>query len=356
MKILLLGDFSGLGINLKNGLMNAGHEVTIASSSADWRNFSFDINLNHRKTGYKRVFYDRLKPFNLLSKLTGFDIIQLIDPFTFYLKYFPSKIFYKILFNNNGKSFLGASSMDSYFWKYSKEYMNYTPYEEMRKFDWNRFLDFKISQEAFDFNRFIAKQVDGIIPVMYDYEGGYRKEFSDKVKTVPLPLTIKEELVEKVKPYKKLVFFHGLNRYGFKGTRIITEAFSDMTKKYPNDLEFNISDKMPINEYLKVLDKTHVVVDQVNSYSYGMNALYSMAKGKIVMSGAEKEALSAIEVEECPVINIRPDKESIKAEIEKILDLKPTIFDLGIKSREFVEKYHDADKVALEYLSFWSKS
>ncbi|MEL7001536.1 MAG: glycosyltransferase [Bacteroidota bacterium] len=356
MKVLLLGDYSGYGPNLRDGLNALGHEVQIAVGQADWKSFYFDFEIKKKYTGISRYWKDRIYPFRILSKLTGFDIVQWIDPYPFFINYFPRKFFYEKIFNGNGKSFLVTAAMDAYFWRFAKEYLAYTPYNEMRKYDWDNFLDFKFTDRAFDFNTYVADQVNGIIAIMYDYEVSYSKRYRDKLRTIPLAVNLDKVEYKPIKHSRKLTFFHGLNRYGFKGTRYIEEAFSEICSKYPNDVEFILNKRMPFDQYIEVLSRSHVVVDQVHSYSYGMNALYSMASGKIVMSGAEPEALKAINIEEAPVINIRPDKEQIKKEILKLLEKRDSIEALGYQGREYVKKYHDHISVARQYVDFWNKS
>ena len=46
MKILLLGEFSGLHWNLAEGLRALGHDVCVASDGCGWRNYPRDIALD----------------------------------------------------------------------------------------------------------------------------------------------------------------------------------------------------------------------------------------------------------------------------------------------------------------------
>lgn len=49
MKILLLGEFSGLYTNLKAGLLELGHDTVIASGGDIWKNIPRDIDLKSYK-------------------------------------------------------------------------------------------------------------------------------------------------------------------------------------------------------------------------------------------------------------------------------------------------------------------
>ena len=113
------------------------------------------------------------------------------------------------------------------------------------------------------------------------------------------------------------------------------------------------ADFLPLNEYLEVISKTNVVIDQCRSYTYGMNAIYSMAKGKIVMSGSEPEALEELEVTSCPVINITPNVQQMISQFERILESKQQIEELSQDSRRFIEEKHDYIMIANRYMESW---
>src|ERR1035437_219763 len=112
MKILLFNEFSGLHHNLSEGLKELGHTVVVASSGDNWKEFPMDISLHpNKKTKVGRFLY-RL---NLINKLTGFDIIQIVGGVTFYGYKTLDNAIIKYLLNNNSKSFYLAAGCDSEF-------------------------------------------------------------------------------------------------------------------------------------------------------------------------------------------------------------------------------------------------
>src|SRR5690606_22969872 len=120
--------------------------------------------------------------------------------------------------------------------------------------------------------------------------------------------------------------------------------------------EFITPDSLPLPQYLELLKRANVIVDQATSYSCGMNALFSLASGRVVMGGAEPESLSCIGISKTPVVNIVPDVKQIEQQIRYLLDRRSELPDIGLKGREFVEKVHDAKKVAEQYLAVWAAS
>jgi len=209
------------------------------------------------------------------------------------------------------------------------------------------------TEKSFLYNKKIVEQSDGLIPILYEYEVSY-ENCSKRLNTIPLPINTKNVEYHENIVGSKLTIFHGLSRYGFKGTRHVEDAYTDLLKKYPNDLELIIDGQMPLADYLQVLQKSNVVIDQVNTYSVAMNGLYALAMGKVVIGGAEPEGLKSIGVSHSPVINVKPSKESIVSAVEELLDKRSSIPDQGLQGRKFVEEHHCHLKIAKRYIDTWT--
>ncbi len=353
MKILLLGEFSGFYKNLKEGLIELGHDTLIASHGDDWKNIPRDIDL-----GAGSGFYAKLKrkimPLWKINQLSGFDVVQYINPFYFYHKALPNKFIFSQFIKRNGKVYMSAAGDDAYYWRKGRSILKYGPFEDSLKYDIKKKSYFMSTQSAFEFNAWIASRVSGVIPTAYDYEVSY-KECKNRKETIPLPINTNKIEYKDNYPNKKIVVFHGLNRYGFKGTRHVEKAFALLSTKYPNDLELIINGGLPLKDYLDLIQRVNVVVDQTNSYSTGVNGLYAMAMGKVVLGGAEPESLISLGCTETPVINITPSAESIVKQVEFLLDNRDVIPEIGFRSRQFVERTHGHILVAQKYIEEWSK-
>lgn len=350
MRILLLGEFSGLHNHLRDGLIELGHEVVLAGRQDGFKKFPVDINLEPRFLPKKIGL--RLSPLKALSMFKNFDVVQIVNPFIFPRTYFPSKWFYRYLAENNNKLFLLAAGDDAYYWTAGPKILRYGPFEAHKKFDLHGKNPVFLSAEAMDLNSFLIEISHGIIPTAAEYELVYESEKKCR-KTIPLPFNSDDvDFVENV-PGKKLSFHHGVNRYGFKGTFLIEEAFDVITSKYPNDVRALISPRMSISKYLKLLANINVSVDQTFSYSWGYNALNAMAMGRVVLSGAEPEALVPFNTKERPVEHILPSVDSICQVMEEVIAKRETFRDMALSSRRFVEQFHDHKKIAEMYLHEW---
>ena len=353
MKILLLGEFSGFNKNLKEGLIELGHECEVAGVRDGFKRIPVDIDLDSNYSGIIGKFEKRFKLISNLSKFKGYDVVQLINPFNLYYKFFPNNYFIDKVINSNKKFFLSGAGSDAFYWKFGRELMEYGPFEDYLKYDLKKEKSYLQNKSSYDFNKKILDKSNGIIPIMYDYEISYSKE-SKILSTIPIPINTDNIKFYENKINEKLVVFHGLNRYGFKGTRYVEEAFSILNKKYPNDLELIIDGQMSLDKYLKVMNKANCVIDQTSSYSTGINGLSAMAMGKVVLGGAEKESLQSYGLKSSPIINIKPNAMSIVKEVEKLLDRKNEIPFLGQISREHIENVHCYKKVAQTYINTWS--
>lgn len=351
--IYLLGEYSGLYTNLKKGLNDLGCKVVLVSNGDGFKSIEGDVNIQVSKSNSKIInnimrglyTYRAIKQLNIEEN----DIVQIIN-LNFFSLGFAGKTM-KLLSNKTNNLYLSAVGDDFQYLKNS-ESMRYSPFQDVRRsirFNLKLILNYYLQSR-------IMPKIKRIIPGMYDYAIAYRDgKYNNKTtKTIQFPLDSSniDYTENKVKNDKVLVF-HGLNREDFKGTKHIREAMEKIKKDYPRDVEIVIDGKMPLKDYLTILKEANVIIDQALSYSYGMNALYSMAMGKVVLSGNELECQSEFNRTDIPIINILPEADDIYRKIESLILEKSLINVVGRKSRVFVEEFHDHVKVAQMYLNVW---
>jgi glycosyltransferase involved in cell wall biosynthesis len=348
MKILLLGDFSGFHSNLKEGLNDLGHEVDLATSGDSYKKIS-KTDLQIPKGKLEKILF----LFKGIRKYYGYDIVQLAKYNNFgSIKMNYNYFVQKRIKKHNGLMFLSSCGNNPFTYRI-KNVLRYNPYDLNIEIDKNGINDYEYPEKVKEIDR-VSKLADGIIPIMYTYKLAYEK-YSNLLNTIPLPINVnKVKFIPQNIEVKKIKIFHGITRVGFKGTKFILEAMEKLKENYPDDVEIIIGEKMSLEKYLKVLEETNVVVDQAFSYEYGMNALYSMAMGKVVLSGNEPECQQEFGRTDIPVINIKPYVDDIYNKLEKLVLNKEEIVEIGKKSREFVEDFHSHIKVAQQYIDVWN--
>lgn len=354
MKILLFGEYSGLFNCLKDGLVALGHDVFLASNGDYHKNYPSDFRYDRHVKG---KFGNAVSLFNVFTHLklfSGYDVVLIVSINPLF-KLQISTTFINYLIENNKKVFLSGAGLNTFsfdFWlnKVGSKYHEYTKLDYEGAHHKYAF-PFNVSSKRLSREIDVMKKLNGYIPIMYEYSEPYR-EFSNLLKTIPIPINTSQFIYQPNIVRDKIVFFHGLTR-ACKGGKYILQAFEILKRKYSNEAEFIAAGGLPFNEYMALIEKTNVVLDDANAYSLGMNALFSMAKGKIVMGGAEKIANEELGYNNCPAINLTKDVKSIVSSIESIIEQKNDIEKLGYESRKFVEEHHDYIQVAKEYITLF---
>ena len=377
MKILLMGEYSNVHATLAEGLRKLGHHVTVLSNGDFWKNYPRDIDLVRKPGKLGGIMY-MIKLYTIVHKLIGYDIVQLINPMFLELKaecIFP---IYQYLRKHNKKVILGGFGMD-YYWvnvcckDKPLRYSDFNIGDKLRtntdalkeRKDW-------LGTEKGRLNQMIAEDCDGIITGLYEYWACYQPSFPQKTTFIPFP--IKPQLItpgnsnshtyvenHQVIPLdipKKVKLFIGINksRSEYKGTDIMLKAAQAIAKKYPDKTELRIAESIPFAEYVKMMNGSDAILDQLYSYTPSMNPLEAMARGIICIGGGEPENYEIIHEDKLrPIINVLPNYESVYQKLEHLV-LHPELVPLlKQQSIEYISKHHDYIKVAKRYEAFYQK-
>ena len=93
-----------------------------------------------------------------------------------------------------------------------------------------------------------------------------------------MPFDASEIEYKENKVGSKVFFYHGLLCPKDKGGPYIKEGMEILRDKYPNDVEICVPDTLTLKEYLEVLSKNNVMVDQCKENCWGMNACYTKCR------------------------------------------------------------------------------
>lgn len=135
---------------------------------------------------------------------------------------------------------------------------------------------------------------------------------------------------------------HAPNHRGVKGTEFLMDAVARLhTEGY--DIHLTLIEKKTNDEALDIMKKADIIVDQL-IFGYALNAMESMALGKITITGVDKDHPSYTlfsrysYLKECPALFASP--ESIYNVLKDLLHTRHTWPELGQKMRAFAEKRH----------------
>lgn len=361
MKILLLGEYSNLHWTLSEGLRSLGHRVTVASDGCGWMDNRRDVDLCLKSGSVKDRLKYRLDLFYNFAAFRGYDVVQVISPVFLKLSPRHSLRAFNYLKANNGKVFLGAFGTDYYYtkacldraYRYSDFYIpakdgSITSVEDNLLWTLSPLKDLNIA---------MAEKCDGIVSCLYEYYRAYEPEYSGKLAYIPLP--VNTDAITPVAVYDgKARFFIGVQRakMRLKGSDILLAALKEVKAAYHGCTSLYIAESLPYAGYIDAMQGCNVLVDQLYSYTPGMNALLGMAKGMVLAGGGEGEMYDVLgEKENRPIINLLPDRDDVVKKLSQIVENRDGLCSLGAESRRFVEKHHNYISVAEKYIKFWSK-
>jgi glycosyltransferase involved in cell wall biosynthesis len=358
--VLLLGDCSGVHKNLCEGLRNINIEAVDASYGNAWRKLGSSINFAQNILGLPAKISENISPFLNLPRLMNYDIVQFIQyNNNFNPRFGINNFLTKVLLSTNKKAFLITTGCDSYFRKYctSGTYEFSEICSACLKYDrGSNACSLDNDLEEIELVKML-QNVKGVIPSAYEYAQSHRLAGSSKLlNTIPIPVNVDKVKYSENTIGNKLVVFHGINRIGFKGTELIRLALENVQKKFPNDIEVIIDGKMSLDDYLRILSRTNVVVDQTYGLSYGMNAVYSMALGKVVVGGGHPKGLAEYGVSSSPIIPVLPNLQSIEESVERLIECRKDIPAMGFESRKYVEEVHHYELIAKKFLATWESA
>lgn len=364
MRILLLGEFSNVHWTLAKGLRALGHEVTVISDGDRWKNYQRDIDLRRRslsKTDAVRYLFDIIRT---MPKMRGYDVVQLINPIFLDLRAGRLMPFYRYLRRHNQKVFLGAFGMDHYWVRTCLDCKTFR-YSDFNIGDRQRtqepfnqeFIRDWLNGEKTGINLSIAHDCDGIITGLYEYDCCYRPHYPDKTTFIPFPIDMTEVKPVPSDGHKTVRFFVGIQkgRSEYKGTDIMLRALERVKSTYPSLCEIVKAESVPYERYMRMMDSSDLILDQLYSYTPAMNALVAMAKGLVVVGGGEPENYEILKEDELrPIVNVLPDEEDCYKKMEQVVLHPEIIPELRRQSIEYIRRHHDHVKVADLYIRSWS--
>lgn len=360
MRILLIGEYSGVHSNLAYALRKLGHDVVVASDGDGWKNYQRDIEYVFNDSKWSRVRH-LLEVF--LGKFKGFDVVQVINYQMLVLS--AHKIFNELLINQiltgNKSFFLGAYG-DDYFWVNSciEKQFKYSQFSHLKNAI-NCVDEIHTNDLGKLNNTLIARRANGIIAGLYEYYHAYDLAgYNKKLTFIPFPIIIEDHPYKKnnVAKGEKIKIFMGVQKHrsSWKGSDVLLKCLNEFVSNHPDEVELFVAENVPFDKYKKMYSDCNILVDQLYSYSPAMNALNAMAQGKIILGGGEPECYALYnEDENFPIINITPDEKQIQEALNSLLLNKDKFELMGKASHDFVLKHHNSINVAKRYLKAWQK-
>jgi len=151
----------------------------------------------------------------------------------------------------------------------------------------------------------------------------------------------------------KITILHAPSDPFIKGSPLIHDAVERLKSHFP--IDFVLLEGLPHAEALKVYKKADLVIDQVLCGWYGGLAVEAMALAKPVACYIRDADLDAVPPEmaaELPIIRITPT--TIESDLKNIFSRRAEWPEWGRKSREFVLRWHNPEKIAKAMLQSYA--
>ena len=362
MRVLLLGEYSNVHWTLAEGLRSLGHDVVVASDGDGWKDYPRDVDLRRRSPSAASALAYAWRVLKAFPRFQGYDAVQLINPVFLSLKAERIWPFFRFLRRHNRSVFLGAYGMDHYWVRagmdcHTFRYSDFNLGPELRRNednatwerDWLRGAKGRL-------NRRVARACDGIAAGLYEYYASYLPDFAAKLRFIPFPIRTDRARFTERGHGAKLRFFIGIQRARsvYKGTDIMLRALRKTVERYPDACEMVCVESVPFAQYVRLLDSSDVLLDQLYSYTPAMNALEAMAHGMVVVGGGEPENYEVLGEQTLrPIVNVRPTEDDVCRQLAWLVEHRDQVPRLSRESRLYVERHHDYRLVAKAYLDFW---
>lgn len=368
-KVLLLGDYSNCHRSLATGLRALGCDVTVVSDGSLWLDCERDVDIS-RKPGKAggielawRLYFGRLR-----HHLEGNDVVAVNDPN--FVKLRPQLLapLFDRLVKRNKAVFLTSMSTDIAYLdmlaaadsplRYSEWFVDGEP-SRMYKANPAKWDEWH-APALVKYQRDVLARIDGAVSVLYEYQLGMERALgAGRAAYGGIPIDTSafepQQLPDKI---DKVRIFLGRDRYRklMKGSDLLEIAAKRVVERHPEKAELVIVENRPYREFVELLKDSHLVLDQIYSYTPATTALMAMAYGLNVVSGGEPEYYDFIgETGNRPVINAPVELDPLTDAIERVVLNPREIAERGRRSHEFVVKHNDATVVARRFLDFWTQ-
>jgi glycosyltransferase involved in cell wall biosynthesis len=144
---------------------------------------------------------------------------------------------------------------------------------------------------------------------------------------------------------------HAPSNYSVKGTKYVRQCIENL-----HNLNYDFQ-YIEINNCTKAeanlaMSKCDIFIDQLIMGSYGLAACEAMAMGKPTLCYI-MPAVEALFPSSLPIVNTTID--NLIDKVTLLLDNSALRNEIGVKSRAYVEQYHDSTKIALQMLDIFKK-
>ncbi len=218
-------------------------------------------------------------------------------------------------------------------------------------FEENPELAYKAEEKSIAVQRKFAKYNFFCIVPGSELRAYINKDIFPHYRTIHQRIPMHEFNPKFPEPDKKCpVIVHSPSNKAIKGTDAVIRAVDSLRNKY--DFEFKLIHNVEHNKTLEIISNCDIMLDQFYGGDHGLAELEAMAFGKPTFCYIKPSCLKNYP-EDLPIVNANPD--NLADVLEGFLTDGRRRHEIGRRSREYVEKYHDAHKVAQQLVDIYEE-
>ncbi len=380
MRILLIGDYSGLHSALKKGLIQHPKvkEVVLLGDGDKFKNLQVDLSIRPQWTSSRWGTFFRKALHKVFrwdiaevekgwraqqhwKQLKNFDVVQLINDRPIQTIAPWERRLIKQLLTQNKKMFLLSCGIDvhgfHYLTTHQEELSLFQPLFANPKLKRQyAYVDVYRQKGVIQTQQLILAHCQGIIASDMDYVNP-NKQHPKYLGLIPHPVIIPNYPLIEGPETGKLCIFLGINRgnYHQKGIAFFEAALQQIEQQYSDQIDIIIAEQLPYQAYQLAQQRATIVLDQVFSKDQGYNALEAMAQGKVVFTGANDEFLAHYKLQAEEVcMEAKPDVVYLVEKLSYLIENRAVIAKIGQRAQQFVREVHDCNTVANQYVNLWN--
>ncbi len=355
MKVAFVGEYSGFHLELARGLWKLGHEAHVFASGDDFKKIEsthrwLGPSANYRQLA-KNLFFDQ--PRRLKATLRSYDLVQFVNPDFVLAPNHLSAAYLGYLAREVGDSraikSLAVVGCEARVLPVMQR-LSSSPCAGCLG-DLQRSTCHYAEQNRVARAEMLERFVDHIVPFgSPSYAAAYAHSAKNRA-PIMFPLDLERTPYRPNVLKQRVVVLHGLNRPGFKGTPHIAAVFSRLAERYPGRFEFLLPDRLPFDEYMELVRRANVIVDQMHGDALGMNSLYSLATGKVLMTCHDRSAdIGGVRLGDSPALHFASE-ENLEQALLMVSEWAGADFLLqGERGRAFVQRHCEAGMIAKKFL------
>lgn len=319
-----MSEVAGQGIYTVKGLRENGYLANMAVWRKNIGGYETDVDLKIGREKYQYPFYGIKIVAFALKALLKYDLYH----FHFGYSLIPYHFDLPLLKMTGKEYFVEFHGSDLRFLFYDIEY----------KYLKTHWINPSIRKKAQMQTKKLVRNAKGIILHDIELKKHLPMDIDVPIYIVPLRVDISKFEPCYSKKTRKPIIVHAPSKRSTKGTdQILIEL-----QKVTGDYELILVEGKTQNEAFEIYKKADIIIDQISVGTYGVFAIESMALGKPVITYIDDEMRESFP-ESLPIISC--DFNNLAKNIELLIDNQQLRYDLGIKGRKYVERYHDNLKV-----------